>query len=71
DGLPKIATADLLARLATLDARYSRWTPETLAGALRPLGIAPGPVRIGERVAKGYTPPEIANAWRAWRVRKI
>ncbi|WP_328610472.1 hypothetical protein OG943_15490 [Amycolatopsis sp. NBC_00345] len=71
DGLPKITTADLLARLATLDTRYSRWTGETLAGALRPLGIAPGPVRIGQRVAKGYTPPEIANAWRAWRVRKI
>jgi S-DNA-T family DNA segregation ATPase FtsK/SpoIIIE len=67
DGLDKLWTEDLLARLSTLDQRYVGWTAEDLAGLLAPLGVGPVQIKIDGRNRNGYHRRAIADAWRAYR----
>nr|ASV46833.1 hypothetical protein [uncultured bacterium] len=58
----KLWTEHLLTRLATIDDRYSRWTAEDLAGALRPFGITPIQVWHSGRNRNGYDRDTLARA---------
>jgi S-DNA-T family DNA segregation ATPase FtsK/SpoIIIE len=69
DGLDKLWTEDLLARLSTLDQRYTDWTADDLAALLAPLGVGPVQIRQGDRNRRGYYRRAITNAWDAYRRR--
>jgi S-DNA-T family DNA segregation ATPase FtsK/SpoIIIE len=58
----KLWTEHLLTRLAALDDRYSRWTAEVLADALRPFGITPVQVWHAGRNRNGYDRDTLARA---------
>jgi S-DNA-T family DNA segregation ATPase FtsK/SpoIIIE len=58
----KLWTEHLLTRLATIDDRYTHWTPEDLANALRPFGITPVQVWHAGRNRNGYDRDTIARA---------
>ncbi len=58
----KLWTEHLLTRLAAVDARYSQWSPEDLAEALRPFGITPVQVWHAGRNRNGYDRDTIARA---------
>jgi DNA segregation ATPase FtsK/SpoIIIE, S-DNA-T family len=64
---PRLWTEDLLARLATLGTRYEGWSGEDLAALVRPLGVGPRSVRIGESVRRGYYRDDLAAAFEAWK----
>jgi S-DNA-T family DNA segregation ATPase FtsK/SpoIIIE len=58
----KLWTEHLLTRLATIDDRYTRWTAEDLADALRPFGITPIQVWHAGRNRNGYDRDTLARA---------
>lgn len=63
----QLPTRDLLAFLCSLDhGAWSSWTGKSgtrLADLLRPFGIFPGNIRIGEEVLKGYKYKHFQDAW--------
>ena len=66
----RIATADLLTRLITEEDRtWGGWdhgrglSPYSLAQLLRPFGILPQNIRLGEQVAKGYLRKSFEECW--------
>lgn len=61
----RLWTADLLARLSAVDARYAAWTAERLASALKPAGVTPGQIRVDGRNRNGYTSAAVAAALRS------
>ena len=61
--LSKISSATL-ADDPTLEAHTGiKWTPNTLAAVLRPFGIRPKSVRIGNQTPKGYERSQFTDAW--------
>jgi hypothetical protein len=68
-GTDRIASEELCRRLAELeeapwgDLRGRAIDPRGLAARLRPYGVRPKNVRIGENVPKGYTSEDLADAW--------
>jgi DNA segregation ATPase FtsK/SpoIIIE, S-DNA-T family len=69
DGLDKLWTEDLLARLSTVDQRYAEWTAEDLAALLAPLGVGPTQIKINGRNRNGYHRRAITDAWNNYRHR--
>ena len=65
----RLASEDVCRRLAELeeapwgDLRGRAIDPRGLAARLRPYGVRPKNVRIGETVPKGYTTEDLADAW--------
>ncbi|MGH3671994.1 MAG: hypothetical protein ACRDSH_15395, partial [Pseudonocardiaceae bacterium] len=59
---PKLWTEHLLTRLAALDDRYTHWSAEDLAEALRPFGIAHIQVWHAGRNRNGYDRDTLARA---------
>jgi DNA segregation ATPase FtsK/SpoIIIE, S-DNA-T family len=59
---PKLWTEQLLTRLATLDDRYTHWSAEDLAEALRPFGITPIQIWHAGRNRNGYDRDTLARA---------
>jgi putative DNA primase/helicase len=57
----KLASAELVGALGAIEGRpWAEWkagkpmTPNTLAGLLKPFGIMPSTIRVGETTPKGY-----------------
>lgn len=66
----RIATADLLTRLnSEEDCTWGGWdhgrglSPYSLAHLLRPFGVLPQNIRLGEQVAKGYLRKSFEECW--------
>lgn len=65
----KLTTVNIITRLYELDPQWLKlWpspmtAPRELSAALNPLGVGPCPIRIGERVAKGYKRSDLAPLW--------
>ncbi|WNV83851.1 hypothetical protein [Umezawaea sp. Da 62-37] len=58
----RLWTTEVLARLSTMDDRYTGWTADRLSTVLRPLGVTPGQVWRDGRNRNGYTSAAIAAA---------
>ena len=73
-----IASAELVRRLVTLEDRpWADWaggrpiTQARVAGLLRPFGIHPMKLRVGERTANGYTRRMFADSWSRYLPRNV
>jgi len=66
----RISSVDLVASLCEVETSpWSEWSKGKpisagkLARLLRPFEVAPGPIRTGDRVFKGYTREDFQDAW--------
>lgn len=65
----KMTTVEIVSALYELDPQWLKlWpspmtAPRELAAALDPMGVGPCPIRLGERVAKGYKRSDLAPLW--------
>jgi hypothetical protein len=65
----RLWTADVIEALVAIeespwgDVRGKEVTPTYLAKLLRPFGIKPKPIRIGEEVQRGYFREDLTDAW--------
>src|SRR5206468_379416 len=70
DEVERISSVDLVASLCEVETSpWSEWSKGKpisagkLARLLRPFEVAPGPIRTGDRVFKGYTRDDFQDAW--------
>ena len=66
NGHDRISSSDLVSALNGLEeSPWGGWPLDSrgLARKLKPYGIRPGQIRVGERTMKGYRIPEFHDAW--------
>lgn len=72
EGLDQISSGDLISRLVEMeespwgDIKGRPMNTIKLAALLRPYGIRPGTIRIGDKTPKGYRAVDFADAWRRY-----
>ena len=59
----KLSSADICRRLNEIDEADGEWTQTQLARELKPFGIFPKGIRIGEKTPKGYERSQFQDAW--------
>jgi hypothetical protein len=59
----KLSSADICRRLNEIDEGDDEWTPTKLARELKPFGIYPKSIRIGDKTPKGYERSQFQDAW--------
>jgi putative DNA primase/helicase len=59
----KLSSAEICRRLDEIDEGDGEWTQTQLARELKPFGIYPKSIRIGEKTPKGYERSQFQDAW--------